>query len=60
MEAFHLLFLDIEMFGMSGFELAERICMDRPPISLVFASVYESFVFDAPEYTPLCLFAKAI
>lgn len=57
-ETFHLLFLDIEMPGMNGFELAERLCMDRPPVRLVFVSVHESFVFDASEYMPLWFVRK--
>lgn len=57
-EMFHLLFLDIEMSGMNGFELAEKLCMDRPKIFLVFVSVHESLVFDALEYSPLWFVRK--
>lgn len=57
-ENFDLIFLDIEMPGMNGFELAAKLCMDRPQISLVFVSVHESFVFDAQEYSPLWFVRK--
>lgn len=57
-EKFDLIFLDIEMPEMDGFELAEKLCMDRPQICLVFVSVHESFVFDAQEYSPLWFVRK--
>ncbi|MCX4339676.1 MAG: LytTR family DNA-binding domain-containing protein [Lachnospiraceae bacterium] len=55
---FDLLFLDIEMPGMDGFELAAKLCMDRPQVGLVFVSAHESFVFDAMEYSPLWFVRK--
>ncbi len=58
-EAFDLLFLDIEMPEPGGFELAERISMDCPQTGLVFVSAHESFVFDAPEYSPLWFVRKS-
>lgn len=57
-QEFDLLFLDIEMPGMDGFELAEKLCTDCPSTYLVFVSVHESFVFDAPEYSPLWFVRK--
>ncbi len=57
-ENFDLLFLDIEMPRMDGFELAAKLCMDRPKIFLVFVSIHESFVFDALEYSPLWFVRK--
>ncbi|MCM1499946.1 MAG: LytTR family DNA-binding domain-containing protein [Clostridium sp.] len=57
-EGFDLIFLDIEMPGMGGFELAEKLRMDCSQICLVFVSVHESFVFDAQEYSPLWFVRK--
>lgn len=57
-EKFDLLFLDIEMPGMDGFELAAKLCMDCPSPYLVFVSVHESFVFDASEYSPVWFVRK--
>lgn len=56
---FHLLFIDIEMPGMNGFELAQKLCVNRPSIYLVFVSAHESFVFEAPEYSPIWFVRKS-
>ena len=57
-ENFNLLLLDIEMPGLDGFQLAERLCMNQHSFYLIFVSVHESFVFDAPEYMPLWFVRK--
>ncbi len=51
--------LDIEMLGLDGFALAERLCLDRPQTRLVFVSRHESLVYDAPEYMPLWFMRKS-
>lgn len=56
---FQLIFLDIEMPGLDGFRLADRLCIERPTTYLVFVSAHESFVFDAPEYMPLWFVRKS-
>lgn len=56
---YELIFLDLEMPGMDGAELAERLCMNHPSTYLVFVSVHESFVFDAYEYSPLWFVRKS-
>ena len=56
---FHLIFLDIEMPGMDGFALAEKLSLEWPQTYLVFVSAHESFVFDAPEYAPLWFVRKS-
>lgn len=58
-ERFDLLFLDIEMPGLDGFGLAARLCLDRPQTHLVFVSIHESLVYDAPEYMPLWFVRKS-
>lgn len=58
-KAFDLLFLDIEMPGLDGFGLAARLCLDRPQTHLVFVSIHESLVYDAPEYMPLWFVRKS-
>ncbi len=57
-KAFDLIFMDIELPGMSGFELAAKLCRDCPSTYLVFVSAQESFVFDALEYSPLWFVRK--
>lgn len=57
-EKFDLLFLDIEMPRMDGFELAEKLCMDCPLTYIVFVSVHDRFVFDSLEYSPLWFVRK--
>ncbi len=58
-ENFDLLLIDIEMPNLSGFELAEKLCLDRPSTYLIFVSAHESFVFDAAEYMPLWFVRKS-
>lgn len=59
-EAFDLVFLDIEMPGVDGFQLAKRICTGRAEVCLIFVSAYESFVFDAQEYMPFWFVRKGM
>ena len=35
-----LLFLDIDMPGMSGFDIAKRLCTEYPQLKIVFVSAY--------------------
>ncbi|MBC5708858.1 response regulator transcription factor [Hungatella sp. L12] len=55
---FGLVFLDVEMPGWNGFELAERLCLEKTGTSVVFISNHESLVFDSYEYTPLWFVRK--
>lgn len=58
-EPFSLIFLDIEMPEMDGFQLASKLCADVPGIRLIFISHYEHFVFEAYEYAPFWFIRKA-
>lgn len=53
-----VLFLDIDMPGMSGFELAKIICKDYPKVLIVFVSAYDNFVYDAFEFSPFAYLRK--
>lgn len=46
-ESFQLIFLDIEMPGSDGFEVARRLSIGRVCPELVFVSNYENMVFDS-------------
>lgn len=54
----HILFLDIDMPGKNGFELAETLQRKSPSTILVFVSAYESLVYDAFRYQPFYFLRK--
>lgn len=56
---FSLVFLDWEMPGLDGFDLAEKLYIENPALKIVFVSNYENMVFDAYEYTPLWFVRKS-
>lgn len=57
-EAFDLLFLDIEMPGTDGFQLAKQFHMLNPGTGIIFVSAHESLVFDSQEYSPIWFVRK--
>ncbi len=59
-DAYDLIFLDIEMPGVDGFQLAKRIGPGKGKCSLIFVSNYESLVFDSWQYSPLWFVRKGM
>ena len=47
---YHLIFLDIEMPGLTGMDLARDIRKKLPEAILVFVSSYEKYVYDTFQY----------
>ena len=61
-QAFDLLFLDIEMQELNGFELAAKIQETAPDILIIFVSAYESYVYKSfvlhfPLSVPVCQYS---
>ena len=57
-EPIDLFFLDIDMPGMSGFELAKVLNRDYKKTLIVFISAYDNFVYSAFEYYPFAFLRK--
>ncbi len=55
----NILFLDIDMPGENGFQLAEKINRLRPDTLIIFVSSHENFVFNSFEYNPFRFLRKA-
>ena len=55
----NVLFLDIDMPGINGFQLAEHICAEHPDTVIVFVSAYEDFVYSSFMYSPFCFLRKS-
>ena len=55
-----LLFLDIEMDGMNGFELAEHLHRHYPDVLYVFVTGHTDFAVDGYAYQPLSFLVKPI
>lgn len=55
--AVDVLFLDIQMPGLSGFELLERL--ERPPV-VVFTTAYDAYALDAFETTAVDYLLKPV
>lgn len=54
-----LLFLDIDMPDVSGFEIAENINMIRSEVVIIFVSSKEHFVFESLKYSPFRFVRKS-
>ena len=55
----HVLFLDIDMPGMGGFELASRLKEAAPDTLVIFVSAYDDFVYSSFEYAPFRFLRKS-
>ena len=57
---FGLLFLDVMMPDLSGFDLASQIHMHRGETKVVFVSNHENMVFDSYDFSPLWFVRKSL
>ncbi len=53
-----VLFLDIDMPGMNGFELAKRLALINPDIMIIFVSAHDHYVFEVFEFFPFAYLRK--
>lgn len=53
-----VLFLDIDMPGMTGFEIAKIISRDYNEVLIVFMSAYDNFVYESFDYLPFAYLRK--
>lgn len=53
-----VLFLDIDMPKMNGFELARILCKEYKDTIIVFMSAYDNFVYDSFEFSPFAYLRK--
>ena len=54
-----ILFLDVDMPELSGFEAAEQICRKQPDTKIIFVSSYDDFVYTSFEYNPFRFIRKS-
>jgi len=54
-----LLFLDIDMPEMNGFELAKKVTKINPNVMIVFVSGHDHYVFEVFEFSPFGYLRKA-
>lgn len=55
----HILFLDIDMPDVSGFELAQTLKERYPETVIIFVSAYDNFVYSSFEYSPFRFLRKS-
>ena len=58
-EGFDLIFLDIDMPRITGFDLAERIAELYPETLIIFVSAYDNFVYSSFAYSPFRFLRKS-
>lgn len=57
-KGFSLAFLDLEMPGWNGFDLAERLHMSNPEIGIIFISIHDSMVYQSFAHAPIWFVRK--
>lgn len=55
----NILFLDIDMPDMNGFELAWQLNRISPDIIIIFVSAYDNFVYNSFDYNPFRFLRKS-
>lgn len=55
----NIIFLDIDMPNITGFQLAEKINIALSDTIIIFVSSYENFVFSSFEYSPFRFLRKS-
>lgn len=55
---FDIIFLDIDMPKITGFELASRISEKNPKTLIIFVSAYDNFVYQSFAYNPFRFLRK--
>ena len=54
-----ILFLDIDMPEVNGFQAAEKICKQYPDTKIIFVSSYDDFVYTSFDYNPFRYLRKS-
>ena len=54
-----VLFLDIDMPEVNGFQAAEKICRQYPDTKIIFVSSYDDFVYTSFDYNPFRYLRKS-
>ncbi len=55
----HIIFLDIDMKGMSGFDLARELQGYSPETLIIFVSAYDNFVYSSFKFSPFDYIRKS-
>ncbi len=58
-DSFDIIFLDIDMPRITGFDLAERIAELYPETLIIFVSAYDNFVYSSFAYSPFRFLRKS-
>lgn len=58
-QSIDILFLDIDMPKINGFDAAECINRKHPSTLIIFVSAHDDLVFSSFEYRPLCFLRKS-